>query len=182
MIRKTEKLILEAGFAVFAANPTATLQDVAKKAGVGRATLHRHFKGREELMAGLALAAMTELDAAIHTATKDAPSYTDALRLSLDAMIPLADRQMFLANEPLYHAPDVMAAYAQQLRALAQTVEAAKDEGGFATDVPTAWIVQAYETLTYAAWTIVRDGDATPQQAADLMWRTLTCGLTGDQG
>ncbi|CUH51594.1 TetR/AcrR family transcriptional regulator [Shimia sp. R11_0] len=181
MMRKTHNRILEAGFRVFAATPTATLQDVADEAGIGRATLHRHFKGREELMAALALTAMKELDTAIEAATQDASSHTEALRRSLDAMIPLADRQMFLANEPLDHVPEVLAAYTQQLDELAEAIEAAKDEGGFDRAVPTAWIVQAYETLTYAAWAVVRDGNVTATEAAELMWRTLQSGLSGGQ-
>ncbi|MBO9407178.1 TetR/AcrR family transcriptional regulator [Shimia sp. R9_1] len=174
----TDTKIIEAGFTVFSANPTATLQDVADEAGIGRATLHRHYKGREELMAALAMAAMKELDAAIEAKTQDAESHTEALRLSLEAMIPLADRQMFLANEPLDHVPEVLAAYTRQLEELAEAVEAAKAEGGFDAAVPTAWIVQAFETLTYAAWAVVRDGDATAEEAAALTWRTLTSGLS----
>ncbi|MBO9473152.1 TetR/AcrR family transcriptional regulator [Shimia sp. R10_1] len=180
MTHGTHSKIIEAGFAVFSATPTATLQDVADAAGIGRATLHRHFKGRDELMAALAIAAMKELDAAIEAKTQDADSHTEALRLSFEAMIPLADRQMFLANEPLDHVPEVLAAYTRQLEELAEAVKAAKAEGGFDAAVPTAWIVQAYETLTYAAWTVVRDGDVTAQEAAALAWRTLTSGLTTD--
>lgn len=179
MLKKSEAKIIEAGFTVFSANTTATLADVAKEAGVGRATLHRHYAGRENLMAALAMVAMQELDDAIEAATKDAPSYTEALRLSLEAIIPLADRQMFLANEPLDHVPEVLDAYTQQLEETAEAVDAAKEEGGFDVSVPTAWIVQAIETLTYAAWTVVRDGDATPEEAAALAWRTLQSGLTG---
>ena len=39
--------IIEAAFAVFSKNPGAPLADVAGRAGVGRATLHRHFASRE---------------------------------------------------------------------------------------------------------------------------------------
>jgi AcrR family transcriptional regulator len=178
MTHGTDSKIIEAGFAVFSADPTATLQNVADAAGIGRATLHRHYKGRDELMAALAITAMKELDAAIEAKTQDAESHTEALRLSFEAMIPLADRQMFLANEPLEHVPEVRAAYARQLEELAEEVVAAKAEGGFDAAVPTAWIVQAYEALTYAAWAVVRDGDATSEEAAALAWRTLTAGLT----
>jgi hypothetical protein len=80
----------------------------------------------------------------------------------------------------LDHVPEVLEAYTQQLDETAEAVESAKEEGGFDGNVPTAWIVQAIETLTYAAWTVVRDGDATPEEAAALVWRTLQSGLMGD--
>jgi len=172
--------IIEAAFAVFAETPTATLSQVAESAGVGRATLHRHFDGREDLMEALALTAMRELDTAVEEATRDATSYGEGLRIALEAMIPLADRQLFLANEPLDRNPKIAAAYQEQLDDLATDIDRAKAEGVFAQNLPTAWIVAAYENLTYAAWTLVRNGDATSRQAAALAWQTLTDGLNGD--
>ena len=177
MTQRTKEKLIEAGFAVFAASPTATLQDVATAANLGRATLYRHFKGRDDLTAALASTALSHLDQAITAKTQDAKTHSEALRLRLQAMIPLADRQMFLANEPLDHLPEMLAAYAQQLEALTAAVDGAKAEGTFDPMVPTTWIVQAFETLTYAAWAVVRDGDATPDEAAALTWRTLTTGL-----
>ena len=66
-----------AAFLVFADDPAASLADVAKRAGVGRATLHRHFPGRPELMRALAKIAMTELDKAIEEALKGYEIYQD---------------------------------------------------------------------------------------------------------
>ena len=45
--------IIEAAFSVFSKNPSAALADVAERAGVGRATLHRHFASRDDLMRAL---------------------------------------------------------------------------------------------------------------------------------
>ncbi|MDP2581089.1 helix-turn-helix domain-containing protein [Shimia thalassica] len=180
MTQKTETMILEAAFALFAVKPTATLAEVAKKADVGRATLHRLFKGRDDLMAALAHRAMAELDQAVDQATKNAANFTDGLRLTLEAMIPLAERQLFLANEPVDHMPSVAKELAKQRAELTDLVEAAKHEGSFDNAVPTAWIAQSFEALTYAAWTMVCEGEATPKQASALAWRTLTIGVKGD--
>ncbi|MEM7631087.1 MAG: helix-turn-helix domain-containing protein [Pseudomonadota bacterium] len=170
--------ILEAAFDVFSQNPGASLSDVASAAGVGRATLHRHFAGRDELMVALTLAASQELDVAVEVAVSACETYTDGLRVALRAMLPLAARHMFLATETAQNDPRVAAAYAKQRRALADDIEAARAEGAFAPDIPTAWIVEAYETLIYAGWAMVVAGEATPNQAADLAWRTLTRGMT----
>lgn len=169
--------IIEAAFQVFGRDPAASLADVAERAGVGRATLHRHFKGRDDLMIALAHTAMRELDEAVDAATADARCYTEALRNSLAAIVPLADRQWFLARESVEHDPEVMAGYRRQLKELADAIDAAKAEGGFSADVPTNWIVQAFDHLVYAAWESVRAGEATANQAAALAWRTLTQGL-----
>ena len=173
--------ILEAAFRLFNDKPGASLAEVAELAGVGRATLHRHFTSRETLMVALAHAAQKELNEAIETAVADAESHTDGLRLALEATIPLANRQWFLAHEPVDSDPEVARAYAADMRELATEIEKARAEGTFAEDIPTNWISIAYENLIYAAWTMVRNGDATPKQAADLAWNTLTCGLKGTQ-
>jgi AcrR family transcriptional regulator len=141
--------------------------------------LHRHFKGREELMTALALRAMADLDAAFEAAAKDAPSWTEALRLGLGAMIPLASRTVFLDNEPLEHVPALRAETARQRAEMIEAIKEAQAEGGLALDVPAVWIAEAFDGLIYAAWTMVRDEEATPRQAADLAWRTLTAGVGG---
>ncbi|MEM8654678.1 MAG: helix-turn-helix domain-containing protein [Pseudomonadota bacterium] len=168
--------ILEAAFEVFSQNPGASLADVAQRAGVGRATLHRHFKGRGDLMVALTLTAARELDAAVDTAVVNCTTYTEALEVALHAILPLAARHMFLATEPAIHDPRVAAVYAAQTRDLARDIDHAKAEGTFDPHLPTEWIVQAYENLIYAGWALVAAGDATPKQAAALAWRTLTQG------
>jgi AcrR family transcriptional regulator len=179
-IRPTaQEALIEAAFEVFSENQGASLGDVAKRAGVGRATLHRHFPGRPDLMRALARTALAELDAAVEAATAQAGSYEEGFRLSLFAIVPLANRQWFLANEGLEADPEIAAAYAENLAALRADVEAAKAEGAFDPQVPTAWIVESYENLIYAAWSLVRAGEATPKQAAELAWRTLSQGLKG---
>jgi len=175
----TRDAIIEAAFEVFSENQAASLGDVAQRAGVGRATLHRHFPGRPELMRSLAKVAMAELDEAVNRATAHAPSYAEGFRLSLFAIVPLANRQWFLANEGLEADPEIAAAYSASLKELHRDIEKAKKEGAFDPNIPTAWIAEAYENLTYAAWSLVRKGEATPKQAAELAWRTLSQGLKG---
>lgn len=181
--------IIEAAFQVFGTSPRASLGDIAERAGVGRATLHRHFKGRDDLMAALAHTAMAELEAAVAHAVKDAASYTEALRLSMQAIVPLADRQWFLAieasvaaNDDAGHQREVTEGHIRQMRELADAIDGAKAEGLFGQDIPTAWIVEAFDNLLYAAWQLVRSGNATPTQASAFAWRTLTTGLGGTTG
>ncbi|WP_299048472.1 TetR/AcrR family transcriptional regulator [uncultured Tateyamaria sp.] len=172
----SSNVILNAAFDVFSQNPGASLADVAKAAGVGRATLHRHFSGRDDLMVALTLAAARELDDAVNHAVADCATYTQGLEMALHAILPLAARHMFLATEPAAHDPRVAAVYAAQTHDLAHDIDMAKAEGTFDPHVPTEWIVQAYENLIYAGWTMVTSGDATPKQAAAFAWRTLTQG------
>ncbi len=172
--------IIEAAFDVFGRDPSAPLSDIAALAGVGRATLHRHFAGREDLIIELTKIAIEELDTAVQAAVKDAPNYTAALERSLHAVVPLANRNWFLAQERGDQNPEIAAAVAAQRAELIAAIDEARKEGAFAPDIPTSWIAAAYDNLIYCAWETVRDQELTPKQAAGLAWRTFTAGLKGD--
>ena len=181
-IRPTSRdAILEAAFQIFNKRPGASLADVAEHAGVGRATLHRHFSSREVLMIALAKTAIAELNAAVGAATADARNHTEGLKRALAAIIPLAERQWFLAHEPVMQDPAVEAAYKSDQAELCASIDAAKKEGAFSSSVPTRWIAESYEGLVFAAWAMVRDEELTATQAADLAWRTLTNGVTASK-
>ncbi|MDH3692970.1 MAG: TetR/AcrR family transcriptional regulator [Gammaproteobacteria bacterium] len=169
--------IIVAAFRLFNENPSASLADIAERAGVGRATLHRHFASRDELMIELAKSAIKELDAAVDRAAAHAQSYTQALKLSMEAIVPLADRQWFLYRETVEDHPEIHTQLQRQANELADAVSQARKEGSFDPDVPTEWIVKAFDMLTFAAWELVRGGELTPKQAGELAWRNLTTGL-----
>ena len=170
----THDAVLSAAFQVFYDTPTASLADVAAAAGVGRATLHRHFASRSDLIAAMSDCANKDIDAAILQATQDAHSSTEALRRSLTALIPLGDRQWFLSHEH-----KGLSAKTEDDADLIAAIDTAKTEGSFDPHTPSVWIAAAYNNLIFTAWSLVRDGEATPKQAAELAWRTLTSGLKG---
>ena len=169
--------IIEAAFDRLTRDPGVSLADIAARAGVGRATLHRHFSSRDELIRALALIAIQEMDEAADAACEDATSNADAFRRMLRALIPLGDRHGFLAREPVEDDPKIAAAFERQTRELQEMIEDAKAEGFFDPAIPTDWITQAYDHLLYAAWESTKAGETTSAQAADLAWRTLTSGL-----
>jgi len=176
----TYDAITEAAFLTFSKTPGASLDDVAQVAGVGRATLYRHFKNRRVLMVALARIAVAELDAAVDAATLTAKTHGEGLKLALSAIVPLADRQWFLANEPLHDDQKLAETYQSGAQELHREIDRARAEGVFASDVPTFWIAETFDNLVYAAWSCVKEGRATPAQAADLAWRTLISGTGGE--
>ena len=176
----TRDAIIEAAFHLYKEYPTASLADIAKHAGIGRATLHRHFKGREELLLELAEIAIRELDDVAESAAADADSCTQALQLIMQALIPLADRQWFLSREAVENSPQFIKEYQRQSNEMLDLIAKAKKEGSFNKAMPNTWIAQAFDSLLYAAWETVLREEATAGQAAELAWSTLLKG-TGSQ-
>jgi len=179
--QNSRSAIIEAAFVVFSADPSASLDAVAKQAGVGRATLHRQFKGRDDLMAALASAAVGELNTAVDAATKDSASYADALQGAIRALVPLGHRHWFLSHFDFSRTAKLRQMFEDDRREIMAAIDGAKAEAVFAPDIPSAWIAEAFDTLIYTAWMLIRNEAATPTQAADFIWRMLTTGLNGDQ-
>ena len=172
-----EQSVIEAGFALLNDNPKASLADIAAHAGVGRATLHRYFPGRDDLIRAMAWTAIREMDVAVDAACADAPSYTEALRLTLEALIPLGDRYQFLMHEPVEDHSDIAEEFAKQQCETSELIEEVGKEGLFDQSVPTEWIVRSFDSILYTAWESVAAQETTPRQASNLAWRTLVDGL-----
>ena len=172
--------IIEAAFDLLNRDPGASLSKVAERAGIGRATLHRHFAGREDLLKAIAVVAIKEMDHVVEAACADVSSYTEALRVSLDALIPLGDRYSFLGLDTVGHDSEIKDHFERQKRETEELVAKSKQEGTFSETIPTSWIVQVYEHLLFAAWESVKSGEATQAQASKLAWQTLLTGLEKD--
>jgi AcrR family transcriptional regulator len=139
--------------------------------------LHRHFSSRKDLITDLAKIAMKEMDDAVETACANARTYSEVAEISLRVLIPLGNRYSFLELEDLNEDADLKRQIDEQQDETTDMINRAKREGLFDKSVPTAWIVQAYDHLLYAGWESVKAGETTPDQAADLAWRTLINGL-----
>ncbi len=173
----TRAAVIEAGFRVLGRDPSASLSQVAIAAGVGRATLHRHFPGRGDLIEALVSQAAAELDAAATAAAKGAGSHTEALKRIMAAVIALGDRQWFLATEKQAADLQMVKDVERRDQEFRRLMKAAQSEGLFSQSCPLEWAIAAFDHLVYAAWILVRDGEATPKQASRLAWQTLTAGI-----
>lgn len=70
-MQRTRTAILDAAARVLGRRPDAALAEISDEAGVGRATLYRHFPTREALLRGVAETGIAELAKAFETADLD---------------------------------------------------------------------------------------------------------------
>jgi Bacterial regulatory proteins, tetR family len=77
--------ILDATAELLATNPGVSLEQVAARAGVSRATLYHHYPGRDALLDALTERSITEVAAAIRSARPEDGPATEAMERVLRA-------------------------------------------------------------------------------------------------
>lgn len=156
------------------------MREVADAAGVGRATVHRHFPGREDLVREIAVSAVEEAGAAMDGARLEEGRAEEAVGRLAEALVPMGHRFHFLLAEgQLDSDPGFLAAEQKLVERLERLAERGRREGVFGADVPPAWIVDAIGALVYAAWEGVRYGRVAALDAPRLVSDTLLSGLRG---
>jgi TetR/AcrR family transcriptional regulator, mexCD-oprJ operon repressor len=96
---RTPAAILETAAHLLADRPEASMGELAAAAGVGRATLYRHFPTREALLVALASEAHQELVARITDASLDRAPVPEALQRLLRVFLTVGDRYVVLFRE-----------------------------------------------------------------------------------
>jgi len=176
---RSRQALLAAGIETLLLNPNASLSEIAAHAKVGRTTLYRHFKTREQLIQELALESLALTDAAIEPIIKQELKGREAIESMLHALMPLADRFHFLLS--LWNIaeddPEVTNIYNRQLEYLSLLVEQGKQEGSITREMTTTWCVTMIDCLIYGCASLVRSGECDVQTASTSAVRTLFGGI-----
>lgn len=170
--------IIASATSVWSQDPSAALETIAVDAGVGRATLHRYFPARADLLRAAAVEGIAALDGALVQAQLPARSHHDALVTMVEILVHFGDRLHFvLVAGELLGDPAITAAEAEVDARLQGVLDNAVAAGVLRSDVPRAWRFRAIEALVYAAWTAVAGGELAPLDAPGLVYDTLIRGL-----
>lgn len=134
----------------FAADPDASMDDVARAAGVVRRTVYAHFPNRDSLVDGIAADAAADLAAAIDLVEPDSPDL--ALAVGALRTWPVGDRYRILLS---FARNELGEHYIAGLIAPARTrvldvVERGRAQGVFADYLPSPVLVGMMEGLTMA--------------------------------
>ncbi len=172
----TLEAIVEAAIRVLNANAGATMSEIAVQAGVGRATLHRHFRTWGDLVSTIGIRCIEEMNAAVRAETTAGQPAVDRLRAMFRAVVPLGDRYNFLGTD-YTDDPTVREGYRMQMQWVETLVEDLKEQGDVARDVPSRWVAAQIDQLVWTAWNAVAQGYLNAEEATDLAVRTMMDGL-----
>lgn len=172
--------LLETATQVLVADPSASLADVAKAAGIGRTTLHKLYPTRHALLVALARDALDLLERTYAEVDLDRPGEdcADVLLRLVTAVIPLGPRIEYLLRErSLDVEPDLTERVEALDAPLAALVRRAQDGGQLRADLPVEWVVASLNAGVYAAWELIALGRLAPVAAPGMVVSTLLDGV-----
>ncbi|MFJ2115401.1 TetR/AcrR family transcriptional regulator [Streptomyces sp. NPDC087850] len=169
--------VLRTAAALLTRRPTATMDEVARAAGIGRATLHRHFAGREVLVRALEQLCIQKLEAALETARLDEGEADEALRRLVASVEPAAGLLGFLFTESQLFEGEVSAGWERMDARIAALFRRGQEEGVFRIDLSPAWLTDAlYGLVSSGAWAI-HDGRVAPKDFQHMIVELLLGGV-----
>ncbi|MDP9680770.1 helix-turn-helix domain-containing protein [Streptomyces griseoviridis] len=148
--------VLRTAAALLTRKSTATMDEVARAAGISRATLHRQFAGRDALVRALEELGLAECEAALDAARPDEGPAADAVRRLVRAVEPAAALLAFLYTEnQLFEGDQVNEGWNRLDARLTALFRRGQESGAFRLDLPPVWLTEAlYGLLASGAWAV----------------------------
>lgn len=148
--------VLRSAAALLTRKSTSTMDEVAKAAGISRATLHRLFAGRDALVRALEGLGIEECEAALATARLDDGTAQEAVRRLVRELEPAAGLLAFLYTEnQLFEGEEQNEGWARIDAAIAALFRRGQQGGEFRIDLTPAWLTEAlYGLMASGAWAV----------------------------
>ncbi|MFF4602369.1 TetR/AcrR family transcriptional regulator [Streptomyces sp. NPDC001339] len=150
-----ERVLREAA-ALLSRRATASMDEIARAAGISRATLHRHFAGRDALIRALEEHGIARFGQAMDAARLDEGDAPDALRRLIEESGPVAAVLAFLFTEnQLFEGGHINAGWSELDTRITALFRRGQEEGHFRIDLSAAWLTEAlYGLMGAGAWAV----------------------------
>lgn len=168
--------ILDAAVDVLATDPSASLSEVASRAGLGRATLYRHFPSRDLLRMAIQEEALSRASTQLDGAHLDECPVREGIRRAAAALVPLGMQFRIMLAEGADTDPEFLAARERTLRPLAELVRRGIADGELA-ETDAAWLSMVLVGLLTTAVRAAGVGVLPAAEAADRLTGALFDGF-----
>lgn len=173
---QNEQVITDAAMKVLAEQPGASMSEIAAASGLSRATLYRHFSGRDDLVRRIQEQAAGEGARALTAADLDEGNAIRALRRAVRALVGVGDRYRLLARDPDID-PGLLESQPLVAGQLLALIERGQRSGELRADLPPAWILAATAGLLVLALRAMAAEHLTAEEAAERVAVTLLDGV-----
>jgi len=158
--------ILDAAIAVLARRPDASMEEIARRAGVSRQTVYAHYPSREALIRAVQQRALAETIAAMDAAELHVGPAAAALDRLVRAGWQTLERYPLLMDvRAEMTADEEFALHHPILDRLERLVRRGQRRGEFDRAMPASWLLSSFLALSHAAAEEVRAGRMTADSA-----------------
>jgi AcrR family transcriptional regulator len=172
--------ILDAAVDALASDPEASMAEIARRAGVVRATVYVHFPSREVLVEAVTARAITEAATAIQAAEPQRGDAGDALRrVVASAWRGLERYHALVAINTQLPQAQLRARHHAVIAILEPLIERGQRDGTFRPDVAPAWHLSMLLALIHAASGELRAGRVGHAEAEEALVATILGALSG---
>ena len=170
--RRNLAAILESARTTLAEHPNASMQEVAENAGLHRATVHRHFASRDDLLRAVRERALDEALTALEAARCEEGPARDALRRATAGVLEAADRYRLVRVTAVLD-PDSASSQRRMREILIALFERGQRDGDMRRDLAAPQLATAWGGLIMGFMARLIDGSTTVDDAAGFVVQVL---------
>ncbi|MCA1063936.1 TetR/AcrR family transcriptional regulator [Rossellomorea sp. AcN35-11] len=180
---KSKALLLEKAIHMLSQDESASLEDIAKAAGVSRMTLHRNFQNRETLFKEIH-ETLIQRTLAIFKQAKE--TYEHPVEQMKEIIMRNAGEKGFVLlmkenKEHEDHNPETCR-FSEVNKELSELIKQLRGEGYISHEIPDAWVFHMYDGVLFTAWETMHNGSVAPNEIPNLSWTTFKNGLLMERG
>ncbi len=170
--------IIDAATRLLAVDPDASVNEIAKAAGVGRVTLYGHFDSRTALIREVAQRAIHNTSEVLATIDVEGDP-REALGRLLEATWRLTHRYgaVVIAGSQALAPEDLRRVHDEPATRILALLARGRDVDEFRADVPIEWQVSVIQAILHGASGAVHRGEITGAEAPTLVRDTVIAAL-----
>jgi TetR/AcrR family transcriptional repressor of mexCD-oprJ operon len=177
-VRNVESIVA-AATRVLATDPDASINEIAKAAGVGRVTLYGHFDSRATLVREVVDRAIAQTDEALGDVDLDG-SPREALGRLLETSWRLTHRfgALVVAGSQVLPPEEMRRAHDGPMTRARGVLERGREAGELRADMPVDWQLSVIQAILHGASAAVHRSEITADEAPTLVRDTTLAALT----
>ncbi len=178
---RSVQAILEAALEALASDPDASMAEIARRAGVVRATIYAHFPTRESLLDAVMERAVADVADAMTNADPQHGEPKEALDRVLRATWKELGRfhSLLAINTARLSAKELHRRHLPMTTQLWPLIERGQRNGDFRSDLPVSWHVAVIRAIVHTASAELQSGRISETDVEGVMLATALAAISG---